>query len=55
MNKRFDKSPLFNVIGLAAGSITGLLIALAISLTLDVQPVDDSAGIDMAQTDSIHG
>jgi len=55
MDKHYDRSPLFNAVGIAAGSILALVVAMAISFAFDTQPSDASTGTDLADTVSVYG
>jgi len=48
--KNTDRESCFNPIGLAAGSILALIVAMAISLVFDVQPAEASSGTKVART-----
>ena len=54
MNTRLVKSPRFNAIGLAVGSIVALILAMAVSFSYDIQPIEDSINVNVALADSIH-
>ena len=55
MNKRYEQSPGFNAVVLAAGSILGLIVAMTLTLALDSQHPDGSTGTDVADSVSIYG
>ncbi len=40
MNKRYDQSPRFSAAGVTTCSILALIVAMAISVAFDVQPVN---------------
>jgi hypothetical protein len=55
MNKRYDRSPRINAVGLAAGSILALVVAMAVTFAFGTQPSDASTGTDVADTAVIYG
>ena len=50
MNKLYEQSPRFNATGLATGSILALIVAMALSLAFDIQPVEARATTHVAHT-----
>ena len=53
MNKRYDQFFCISGAGVTIGSILALIVAMAISLVLDVEPADASSGAKRASTASI--
>jgi len=50
MNKRYEESPRFNATGLATGSILALIVAMAISVFFEIQPVEARPSTTVAHT-----
>jgi hypothetical protein len=55
MDKHYDRSPRFNAVGLAAGSVLALVVAMAISFAFDTAPSDAPTSTDVADTAVIYG
>ena len=54
MYKGYDQLPRFNAAGLATASILALIVAMAISVTFDIQPVANPAGSQAARSVPSH-
>jgi hypothetical protein len=54
MKKRYEQSPGFNTLVLAAGSILGLIVAMTLTLAFDSH-LDGSTGTDLADSVSVYG
>jgi hypothetical protein len=52
MNKNYDHVPRLDAAGLATGSILALIVAMAISFTLEIQPTGASTTTKAAQSTS---
>jgi hypothetical protein len=50
MNKPYEHSPRFNAAGLTTGTILAVIVAMAISVVLDVRPADASIATQMAHS-----
>jgi hypothetical protein len=50
MNKPYQQSPRFNATSVATGSILALIVAMAISVVFDIQPVDAKSSPHLALT-----
>ncbi len=48
MNKRFTLSTRSNAVGLTAGTILALVVAMAIAFFFDLQPADAASGVDVS-------
>jgi hypothetical protein len=54
MKKRYEQSPGFNTLALAAGSILGLIVAMTLTLAFD-SDLDGSTGTDLADSVFVYG
>jgi hypothetical protein len=54
LNNHYEQSPSFSATSVATGSILALIVAMAISVLVDVRPADASVHVTDAHTDSTH-
>jgi hypothetical protein len=54
MNNHYEQSPRFSAVGVTTGSILALIVAMAISVVLDVHPANGSVHASAGQTVSTH-